>query len=435
MRFRLLLAAVISLVCQACFSGQNDNYPFSVETEKEGDGHRIVARNAGPSPVSVRVALTSSYYIHSDRTFPIDAVVPPNGGLLYLAHIQPAMAGVGYTFTTTNTWLLGDFNAGQSPDAIYRLPYENGQVFRIGQAPSGPVTTHNTPESQFAVDIPMPEGTPIVAARDGTVIYTEANQVYGAQHPDMLSKANEVRVQHVDGTIAVYVHLKHGGVFAYAGQRVRAGDQIGLAGSTGYSSGPHLHFAVETVRKSASGFRMESLPFRFYVGNPPTAFSAQFGMLVKADYSSSAQIPGLEQQATQAIRAQPAQSPTATGTNELIVSFEVPPDFRTLLTKIQLWQWVVGMFGVVIFFVLIDKMRASGRRREIHLLKEPSFHSNSTEETASHGLKTKDKLILACDGDRLMAVRLMQYEYQRDPAIDDEVAALRAWQRIKRDRK
>lgn len=359
--------------CQACFAEQT--YPFSVENEKEGDGHRIVARNNGPSPVSVVVSLTNSAYISSDRPFPIVAVVPPNGGILYLAHIRAAMSGVGYTFSTKQTWILGDYNAGHSPDALYRLPYPDGATFRIGQSPGGPITTHNTPESRFAVDIPMPEGTPVLAARDGVVIHAEANQVYGAQIPDMMSKANEVKIQHVDGSIAVYAHLAHGGVYAYPGQRVRAGDQIGLAGSTGYSSGPHLHFAVEVVRKTADGFSMESLPFRFYVGRPPMAFSPQFGMLALAEYSMPGTIPGMGQ-ATQTARAQPsAQQPPTQGSG---ISVTVDPVALEFISRVKRhaddvggYAWFAIVGGVVLILFQRNNKFQERRRREHDAIREP----------------------------------------------------------------
>lgn len=70
------------------------------------------------------------------------------------------MAGAAYSFRTRHTWVLGDFNAAQAPDASYRLPYRDGLAFRIGQAPGGPISTHTTPDSRYAVDIGMPLGAP-----------------------------------------------------------------------------------------------------------------------------------------------------------------------------------------------------------------------------------------------------------------------------------
>lgn len=375
--FRLISFVVIVFFCQASLAGQNDNYPFSIDSEKTPNGHRLVARNSGPAPVSVKVSLVDAQYISTDRQFPLFVVVPPGGGTLYLGEIHPAMSGVGYSFRTQYTWTLGDFNAAQSPDAVYRLPYRDGTTFRIGQSPGGPITTHTSPDSQFAVDIPMPEGTPVLAAREGVVIYTEANQVYGAQVPDMMGKANEVRIQHIDGTFAIYAHLAHGGVYVYAGQRVAAGQQIGLAGSTGYSSGPHLHFAVQTVRKTYDKIETVSLPFQFYVGNPPVRFSPQFNLLAKAEYSGPASAPGFEQQ-VQVARAPTQASPVqveATG-----VTVTVDPVVMGWLQKIKSktdsitgYTWL-GIVALLVLYLMLKTKRANARRsRALKVVREPTL--------------------------------------------------------------
>lgn len=290
---RVLFAITVLIFSSVSQAEQIQNYPFLIQIEKDGDGQRIVAHNNGSASISVKISIAESRNIAPDRPFPLYAVVPSGGGALPLARIRPAMAGVGYNLRIQSLWLPGDFNAQQNPDALYRLPYPDGMTFRIGQAPSGPITTHTTPESQYAVDIDMPQGAPVVAARDGVVIYTEANQIYTGKNPDMMTKANEVRIQHVDGTIAVYAHLAQGGVYVQPGQRVAAGMQIGLAGATGYASGPHLHFAVQTVARSGNGLTIVSLPFQFYVGNPPAVFSPQFGMLASAEYTSPGRVPGI----------------------------------------------------------------------------------------------------------------------------------------------
>lgn len=434
---RCILLALAVLVCSPnSLADQRQNYPFSIESEKEGDGHRIVARNNGPAPISVKVSIADSQYITTDRPFPVFAVVPPGGGTLYLAHIRPAMTGVGYSLRTQSSWVLGDFNAQQSPDALYRLPYRDGAAYRIGQAPGGPVTTHTTPDSLYAVDIGLPEGAPIVAARDGVVIYTEANQVYGGQSPDMVSKANEVRILHVDGTIGVYAHMAHGGVYVYPGQRVAAGTQIGLAGSTGYSSGPHLHFAVETVVRSGDGLAMVSVPIQFYVGNPPAVFAPQFGMLVSADYSSPGRMPGVEAPVQVAGKASvTTQAAVATGNREMVVSFEVPAPLRVWLLRIPApaWQWATGMVGLIFLLVWLDSKRRAWRR-EPSVMREPTIRSRPAEEPLRHGLSSRDRLVIACGGDRQRADRLQEYEYHRSPGISNEEAAQRAWERLQRDR-
>jgi len=222
----------------------------------------------------------------------------------------------------------------------------------------------------------MPEGTPVLAARAGTVIYTEANQVYGAQVPDMLTKANEVRIRHIDGTVAIYAHLSHGGVYVYPGQRVEAGQQIGLAGSTGYSSGPHLHFAVQTVRRNGDRLDTISLPFQFYVGNPPVAFSPQSANLRRPTYANPGSIPGREHPVQVAQKAQPLPAATAPASG---VTITIDPEVLGLFEKLKRRAGDIGAyawFGVVglLVLLLIRRSRlAEERRQRERSFREPTL--------------------------------------------------------------
>jgi murein DD-endopeptidase MepM/ murein hydrolase activator NlpD len=60
--------------------------------------------------------------------------------------------------------------------------------------------------------------------------------------------------------MALYAHLREGGVLVRVGQRVARGQEIGLSGNTGFTSGPHLHFAVQANRD----MRLVSIPFRMF---------------------------------------------------------------------------------------------------------------------------------------------------------------------------
>jgi len=82
------------------------------------------------------------------------------------------------------------------------------------------------------IDIGAPTGAPILAARDGVVSYAGVMGGYG----------NIIVVDHGGGMTTRYAHQSRLG--ASVGQSVNAGDQVGYVGSTGNSTGPHLHFEV-----------------------------------------------------------------------------------------------------------------------------------------------------------------------------------------------
>jgi murein DD-endopeptidase MepM/ murein hydrolase activator NlpD len=83
------------------------------------------------------------------------------------------------------------------------------------------------------IDIAADIGTPIYAAATGVVEFAGWNSGgYG----------NMVEVRHSDGSMTRYAHMN--AVYVRAGQEVRQGEQLGEMGSTGYSTGPHLHFEV-----------------------------------------------------------------------------------------------------------------------------------------------------------------------------------------------
>ncbi len=82
------------------------------------------------------------------------------------------------------------------------------------------------------VDLAAPSGTPIYASRSGTVTTTANNKSMG----------NYVTINHGDGFSTSYLHMTH--YIVSKGQRVTAGQVIGYVGSTGVSTGPHLHFTV-----------------------------------------------------------------------------------------------------------------------------------------------------------------------------------------------
>lgn len=88
------------------------------------------------------------------------------------------------------------------------------------------------PDFHKGIDIPADEGTPILAAMDGTVMTAGVSASFG----------NYVVIQHSDSLVTRYGHCSRLNV--EQGQEVQAGDIVGFVGNTGYSTGKHLHFDV-----------------------------------------------------------------------------------------------------------------------------------------------------------------------------------------------
>jgi murein DD-endopeptidase MepM/ murein hydrolase activator NlpD len=168
-------------------------------------------------------------------------------------------------------------------EPLYRLPWPDGLTFMFIQAPGGRITSHFTIATLHAVDIAMPVGVAVLAARAGTVEAVEAAFGASADEDPVTYEGNFVRVRHVDGTAAIYAHLRHHGVAVAVGERVAPGQLLGYSGATGDVLEPQLHFAV--LQEDASR------PFEFYVGVPPVAFPPRAALRVTANYSGHAAWP------------------------------------------------------------------------------------------------------------------------------------------------
>lgn len=99
-----------------------------------------------------------------------------------------------------------------------------------------------TEEKSFhtGVDIGADTGTEVVAAADGTVADSGNDETYG----------NYAVIEHTGGYATVYAHL--GSVFVKSGDSIKTGEKVGKIGSTGISTGPHLHFEIKYKGESVN---------------------------------------------------------------------------------------------------------------------------------------------------------------------------------------
>lgn len=133
---------------------------------------------------------------------------------------------------------------GQKPNTIPVNPSANiaqrtpnaGAVSGTGQFawPISGVITQRFSWYHTGIDIAAPFGTPILASDAGLVIV--------AGWTDNTGYGNRVMIDHRNGYVTLYGHMSK--IYVVVGQTVKRGDQIGAEGSTGRSTGPHVHFEI-----------------------------------------------------------------------------------------------------------------------------------------------------------------------------------------------
>lgn len=154
---------------------------------------------------------------------------------------------IGLVVMSMALGLLSDLAIAQPPTY---LPYQAGSAYSVSQG-NNQSPSHADQYNRYGWDFAMPTGTPVLAAAPGRV--TSAGW-------DNTGWGNTVRVCYGDGSCSRYAHLSQ--ISVGNGQSVGQAQVIGYSGSTGRSSGPHLHYQLETSGglSAASSFVEAGVP-------------------------------------------------------------------------------------------------------------------------------------------------------------------------------
>ncbi|AXK73528.1 DUF4124 domain-containing protein [Lysobacter sp. TY2-98] len=227
----------------------------SLRTQQVGRAFQAIADNRLAGPVEVRLDFARADNVRGDPDLPARTVVPAYGHTV-VSLLDTVDSNAPGDFELRMDVVPGDPKA-RPQDVEYLLPLRMAG-WHIDQGFGGSFS-HDDEQNRYALDLAAPIGTPVLAARDGVVMEVESDfSKAGLDRERYAGRANLIRILHDDGTMAIYAHLKLDGMLVRAGQRVRAGQQIALSGNTGFTTGPHLHFAVQVNR----GMRLESIRFR-----------------------------------------------------------------------------------------------------------------------------------------------------------------------------
>lgn|GEM_PF-5526782 len=152
-------------------------------------------------------------------------------------------------------------NVTQALNSGFRLPFKCGFNTTVTQGNNSSFS--HVGESAWGYDFGVVVNTPLVAARAGVVTFARndvkpGNPCYSGGGPSCASILNYVTVKHSDGTSTVYAHINAATVSV--GQTVAQGQQIGLSGGTGWSTGPHTHVQRQ---QNCPYFYCQSIPMSF----------------------------------------------------------------------------------------------------------------------------------------------------------------------------
>ncbi len=251
---------------------------FHVENQGSKSHPVFYGVNNYYGPVEVEIKLTEYHNISSSYKLPKTFVVEPRSRLK-LVELWPIRRDQGYSYSYQTEFVFGRPGGRHSPSDSYVPPAPLDRGFVISQAFHGE-SSHRHSQSEYAVDIPMPMGTPVLAARSGVVIDVSSDFFENGRSERMKSRANSITVLHDDGTMALYAHLKQESAQVLIGARVFRGQVLAESGNTGYSSGPHLHFVI----LKNTGMELRSIPFAFHGGNGHP-FTPQRGLLLSGEPS------------------------------------------------------------------------------------------------------------------------------------------------------
>jgi hypothetical protein len=217
-------------------------------------------------PVEIELKFEEAVNVLSEPELPATFVIP--------AQTEQTLLGIGaldqrkgFQYRLSLTSVPGRPIRSPIENLVILPPFAPEEAYPVSQGFLGE-KTHNSPDSTYAVDIAMPVGTAIHAVRGGIVMDVEEDfNRGGTDFNKFADKANHVRILHDDGTMALYAHLDLASVIVRPGSRVGAGQKLARSGNTGFSSGPHLHFAIQ----QNTGMQLVSVPFLFLLPDGTSA--------------------------------------------------------------------------------------------------------------------------------------------------------------------
>ncbi len=240
---------ILIFISQFCFIFSQKN--VKMYNERKGDSITFYVDNQEIYPVSlVFSGQPETENLKKPELFKTTQVIPAKTSKKRVTYFVVNDKKKGWAIKKMPGYLMyiGDITI-KNYDSTYQydLPFAKGKAFLMYQGYNGTFSHQN----ENSLDFVMPEGTEILASREGLVIEVVQSNNKSCPTRSCAPFGNYVSILHPDGTIAQYYHLQQNGAKVKIGDSVSKGQPIALSGNTGWSNGPHLHFV--TFLPSATG--------------------------------------------------------------------------------------------------------------------------------------------------------------------------------------
>jgi len=254
-------------------AGQNK--PFDIETLSRSITGMINDSNTVLSAISNRAQTSTVTIINALQTIGISPHLPGNAALARGGPFIPADPNLPANPNLADQNSLEAANQAQlalerfeQARLALRIAPIHAPLPKMGRI-SSPFGNRADPFGKArafhsGIDYPNPTGTAVFSAGGGTILFAGWKTGYG----------KFIEIEHGNGLITRYAHLS--AILVEAGQKVNAGDLIGKVGSTGRSTGPHLHFEVRKNNMAVNpapylrvGQRLASFISLFHSFYPP----------------------------------------------------------------------------------------------------------------------------------------------------------------------
>lgn len=269
---KLLSFVLFILIVPQCMFAQK----IKIFQEQKQNGYVIYGSNKEFFPISVILDFNLTNMKFSEDASKI-LVVPPGTEKYNLGELTVVNSTKQYNFSYKFKTAMGDLNLTNTNQTFgYELPYQKGKSIKVYQGYNG-TFSH---KDQKALDFTMPEGTDVLAAREGTIVDFIQNNTEACPREECKKYNNYVTVMHDDGTFAQYVHIQYNSVKVTLGAKIKTGDVIAHSGNVGWTNGPHLHFVC-----FSGGFdKWKTLETKFKIDKGEKVITLNEGMTYLKDY-------------------------------------------------------------------------------------------------------------------------------------------------------